>query len=74
MKTERYHQFTSVCISPFTRRTVYCVHFVYTYRWFETLEEAEHYKCELFEKYFFDVDDATINDKIYIREHYLQNS
>lgn len=74
MKKRRYHQITPVCISSFSRKAVYCVHFAFIYRWFESIEEAEYYRCELFEKYFFDIDNTTINDKIYIKEHYIENS
>lgn len=72
-KKAQYHRCTSVAVSFFQIKTVYCVSFVCFTRWFDTLEEAEKYKCFLYENFFFDLELVCSDSEITIKEYYIPN-
>ena len=69
-KAQHYHC-TSAAVSFFQIKKIYCVTFVSTTKWFEDKEEAEKYKCYLYENFFFDLELVCTKNAIIIREYYI---
>ena len=71
-KAQHYHC-TSAAVSFFQIKKIYCVTFVSTVKWFDSIEEAENYKSYLYELFFFDLELVCTKNTIKIREYYIPN-
>ena len=72
-KKTQYYQCTSTAVSFFQIKKIYCVTFVSTSKWFDSLEEAEFYKAYLYELFFFDLELDCSKETISIKEYYIPN-
>lgn len=70
-KKAQYYHCTSAAVSFFQVKKIYCVSFVSTTKWFESIEEAEQYKAFLYELFFFDLELVCTDKTIVIREYYI---
>ena len=70
-KKAQYYHCTSAAVSFFRIKKIYCVTFVSTTKWFDTIEEAEFYKAYLYELFFFDLELDCSKETISIKEYYI---
>ena len=70
-KKAQYYHCTSAAVSFFQIKRIYCVTFVSTTKWFDSLEEAERYKAYLYELFFFDLELVCNTQSIKISEYYI---
>lgn len=70
-KKTQYHQCTSAAVSFFQIKKIYCVSFVSTTKWFDSIDEAEKYRAFLYELFFFDLELDCSKDTIRIQEYYI---
>jgi hypothetical protein len=60
-------------VSFFQIKKIYCVTFISITKWFDSKEEAERYKCFLYESFFFDLELVCANNTISIKEYLIPN-
>ena len=69
LKIGKYQQRTSVSVPYLYTKVIYCVEFVNSIKWFETLEEAQAYTAYLYENYFFLLEDILEKPHLQIKEY-----
>jgi hypothetical protein len=70
-KKAQHYNCTSAAVSFFQIKAIYCVTFICTTRWFDSLDEAERYKGYLYETFFFDLELGCSESTIKIKEYYI---
>lgn len=71
MGKQTYYQKTTVRVSAFLKKNIYCVTLFQNNSWFEDKDEAEKYKGFLFELYFFSHTSCCLSKQIVIKEYQI---